>query len=130
MFNSTIADGITRIRNGYKAQLPEIELCFSKLMVNFLEILKREGYINDIEIFQEGNKKTIGVKLKYIRNRNALREIYIISRPGQRIYAKHNKIPILKNNLGLTIVSTNLGLMPSYEALQRRLGGELLAGVF
>lgn len=130
MFNSTISDGITRIRNGYKAQLMEIELCFSKLMVNFLEILKEEGYINGIEIFQEGNKKTIGVKLKYTRNRNALREIHGISRPGQRIYAKHDKIPVLKNHFELIILSTNQGLMTSHNARIRRVGGELLARVF
>jgi small subunit ribosomal protein S8 len=130
MFNCTIADGITRIRNGYKARLKEIELVFSNFMLNFLRILKSEGYIEDYEVFQEGNKKTIGVVLKYVRERGALREIKCISRPGQRIYTKKDKVPVIKNYLGCVILSTNKGLMSSKEAKSHGLGGEIVATVF
>ena len=68
MLNCIIADGINRIKNGYKAQLQEIELYYSKFVWNFLNVLKKEGYIEDIELFQEGNKQTIGVKLKYFKD--------------------------------------------------------------
>ena len=130
MFNCTIADGITRIRNGYKAQLKEIELAFSNFVLNFLRILKSEGYIEDYEVFEEGNKKTIGVVLKYVRGRGALREIKCISRPGQRIYTKKDKVPVIKNYLGCVILSTNKGLMSSKEAKSNGLGGEIVATVF
>ena len=46
MFNCLIADGITRIRNGYKAQLGEIELVFSNFVLNFLRILKSGKKVN------------------------------------------------------------------------------------
>jgi small subunit ribosomal protein S8 len=130
MFNCTIADGITRIRNGYKAQLPKIELAFSNFTVNFLNVLKKEGYIGHVEIYEEGNKKTIGVELKYLRGRGALREIKCISKPGQRIYRKHDAIPYVANGLGCMILSTNEGLMVSHEARVKRIGGELVARVF
>jgi small subunit ribosomal protein S8 len=130
MLNCIILDGITRIRNGYKAKLPEIELCFSNLTVAFLDVLKKEGYIEDIEIFEEDNKKTIGVKLKYVKNKSAIREIYGISKPGQRIYSKHNKIPVIANYFGCIILTTNKGVMTSHEAKVKKLGGELLAKIF
>lgn len=130
MLNCLILDCITRIRNGYKAKLEEIEVCFSNFTVAFLEVLKKEGYINDIEIFQEGNKKTIGVKLKYVKNKNALKIIKGISKPGQRIYASFDKIPVVVNNFGCVILSTNKGVMTSHEARRTRTGGELIAMVF
>lgn len=130
MYNCTIADGITRLRNGYKAQLEEIELAFSNFVWSFLEVLKDEGYIKDMEIFEEGNKKTIGVKLKYIKGKSALKEIKCISKPGQRIYTKHNKIPVFYNYFGCVILSTSKGVMESRQARAERIGGEIVAKVF
>lgn len=130
MLNCIIADGINRIKNGYKAQLQEIELYYSKFVWNFLNVLKKEGYIEDIELFQEGNKQTIGVKLKYFKRKSALREIKCVSKPGQRMYTKKNKIPIIRNHLGCVIISTSKGVMSSKEAQALHLGGEIIATVF
>jgi len=91
MLNCLISDSITRIRNGYNAKLKEVELYYSNFVLNFIKILKEEGYIEDFEIFQEGVKRTIGISLRYYRGAPAIREIKLISRPGQRIYTKKIK---------------------------------------
>lgn len=130
MLNCLIADSITRIRNAYRAKLEEVELLYSNFVLNFVKKLKQEGYLQDFEIFQEGVKKTIGVKLRYFKSKSAIKIIELVSRPGQRIYTTKDKIPVVANYLGMVIISTNKGLMTSQEAVNAGLGGEIIAKVF
>ena len=44
--SDTLADMITRIRNGQKANKVSVKAIFSKLNVNVCDVLKKEGYIN------------------------------------------------------------------------------------
>lgn len=130
MLNCLIGDSITRIRNGYRAKLQEVELYYSNFVLSFVKVLKEEGYIEDFEIFQEGVKRSIGVNLRYYKDKPAMKRIKLISRPGQRIYTKKDKIPIIANYLGSVILSTNKGLMTSKDARNAGLGGEIIAEVF
>lgn len=130
MFNCTILDGITRIRNGYHSRLHMVELVYSKFMCNLLEILKNEGYINDYEVYEENKKKTIGVTLKYVKNKPALKLIKGISKPGQRIYTSYDKIPVVINRLGIIILSTNIGVISCQDAKKKKVGGEMILQVF
>ena len=45
-----IADMLTRIRNAQMVRHPQIELPSSKTKVAVAEILKREGYLVDVEV--------------------------------------------------------------------------------
>ena len=42
--SDTLADMITRIRNGQKANKVSVKAIFSKLNVNVCDVLKKEGY--------------------------------------------------------------------------------------
>ena len=60
-----IGDMLTRIRNGQAARLTEIESPASKLRASLLEVLKREGYIRDFSVKQDGSSNVINIELKY-----------------------------------------------------------------
>jgi small subunit ribosomal protein S8 len=69
--------------------------------------------------------------LKYDRERaSAFRGIKRVSRPGRRVYVRHDSIPRVLSGLGTSILSTSQGLMTDREARRRKVGGELLCEVW
>lgn len=130
MFNSIRADTIAQLKNGYRRKLQFIQIRYSKEMINLLNVLKEAGYIEGYNLLELGNKQAIGVNLRYVKNRPAIREIKILSKPGQKLYVKKDKIPVIYNGFGSVILSTNQGIMTSQQAHQKGIGGELLATVF
>jgi small subunit ribosomal protein S8 len=53
-----------------------------------------------------------------------------VSRPGRRVYVRHDRIPRVYSGLGISILSTSHGLMSDREARRQKLGGELLCEVW
>lgn len=127
-----IADMLTRIRNALKARKAVVKVAASKTKTELARILKEEGYIKGYQVIsQEGNKKDLVIELKYGPNRerviNGLRRI---SKPGLRIYAGKNEIPILLGGMGTVIVSTSQGIMTGKEARHLGVGGEVICFVW
>ena len=50
--------------------------------------------------------------------------------PGKRVYSRADQIPTVKNGLGMIILSTSQGILPDYEAREKKLGGEVLLKIF
>jgi small subunit ribosomal protein S8 len=139
MMTDPIADMLTRIRNASLARHDRTEMPASKLKAAIAEILKSEGYIADCRPsdtpVEEGKKAPPGEKLtivlKYGRDRqSAIDGIRRVSRPGRRVYVRHDRIPKVYSGLGISILSTSHGLMSDREARKHKLGGELLCEVW
>ena len=132
MMNMTdpIADMLTRIRNGVRANHETVAMPSSKMKVEIAKILKDEGYILSYNV--EGEKqKTLNVTLKYGANdEKIIRGIKRISSPGLRVYAKADKLPRVFNGLGIAIISTSNGLMTDRNARKNQAGGEVVAYVW
>ena len=132
--NDTLADMLTRIRNGQSANLTKVECLNSKLNRSVLEVLKIEGYIQDFqEENQEGKAYTkLTVTLRYHAGKGAITMLKRISKPGRRMYI--SVAELLKsrvyNGLGISVLSTNKGVMSDIEARRQNVGGELLCNVF
>jgi len=130
MMTDPISDMLTRIRNATLARHDRTELPASKLKLAVAEILKLEGYIADVRP-SEGNAGKLTIVLKYGRDRSgAIDGVRRVSRPGRRVYVKHDRIPRVLSGLGISILSTSHGLMSDRQARQRKLGGELLCEVW
>ena len=54
--SDTLADMITRIRNGQKAQKISVKAIYSKLNLNVCNVLKNEGYIDGFQVEGENKK--------------------------------------------------------------------------
>jgi small subunit ribosomal protein S8 len=87
MIIDPIGDLLTRLRNAYLARILEVKAPYSKLKADILVILKKNKYISDFEIVDEGNnKKSLLVKLNNVRETLYVPTFKRISKPGQRIY--------------------------------------------
>jgi len=124
-----IADMLTRIRNAQRANHPTVSMPNSKLKTAVCEVLKREGYIDDFNI-DAGAKATLTVVLRYHRGRAVIETVKRVSRPGLRTYRGADELPKVMGGLGVSIVSTNRGVMTDREARAQGIGGEVLCTVF
>ena len=128
-----IADLLTRIRNAALARHDRTEIPASRLKAAVAEILKSEGFIADVREGEgegEGPKK-LTIVLKYGRDRTAAIDgIRRVSRPGRRVYVRHDRIPRVFSGLGISILSTSRGLMSDREARKQKVGGELFCEVW
>lgn len=130
-----IADMLTRIRNALAAKKPEVILPFSKIKLGIVEILKKEGFIKEVEEISKGrgenNFDQIRIVLKYLGPKEpAISSLKRISKPGRRIYASKDELPRVLNNLGIAIISTSQGLMTNKEAKKAGLGGEVVCEIY
>lgn len=131
MVTDGISDMLTRIRNAYRVRHESVEIYpFSNTKENILGILKEEGFILGYELLSDGNKKGLKVDLKYDENKKSvITMLKRISKPGKRVYFKKYEIPKILSGFGISIISTNKGLMTGYEARKKNLGGEVLCYV-
>jgi small subunit ribosomal protein S8 len=129
--NSPLADTLTRIRNAQKAKKATVEVLASKFVGTVLDVLVDEGYIRAHKPGKDVKGHTVFiVELKYDQDEGAIREVNCVSKPGRRIYSGSQGVPRFYNGLGLTIVSTPLGVMADYQAREKNVGGEILCQVF
>ncbi|MEN3184305.1 MAG: 30S ribosomal protein S8 [Atribacterota bacterium] len=127
-----IADMLTRIRNASRAGHPTVTVPASRLKIEIARIMREEGYIQDYKVIaKEGNKRDLVIELKYgPRRERVINGLRRISKPGLRIYAKKDEIPILFGGLGTVVVSTSRGVMTGKEARKLGIGGEVLCFIW
>jgi small subunit ribosomal protein S8 len=123
---------LTRIRNGALARHDRIELPASRLKAAVANILKQEGYVSDVQSSEgDGKDKKLTIVLKYGRDRqSAIDGVRRVSRPGRRVYVRHDRIPRVLAGLGISILSTSQGLVSDRDARRLKLGGELICEVW
>ncbi|MCT6924316.1 MULTISPECIES: 30S ribosomal protein S8 [Bacillales] len=126
-----IADMLTRIRNANMVRHEKLEVPASNLKKDIAEILKREGFVRDVEYVEDNKQGIIRIFLKYGKdNERVITGLKRISKPGLRVYAKTNEVPKVLNGLGIALVSTSQGLLTDKEARAKQVGGEILAYVW
>jgi small subunit ribosomal protein S8 len=130
--NDTISDMLTRIRNANNAKHHLVEVPFTKMTSNIVNILKTEGFIQDFEVVSEGINKTILISLKYTGKRRIpiITTLKRVSKPGVRVYIGAKNLPRILGNLGIAIISTSQGLMTDAEARKMKVGGEILCYIW
>ncbi len=130
-FNHSVSDLVTRIRNGYLAKRAVINSPISKLREKILQILKDEGYIlNYSKSKKDDGIETFDIHLKYHHSAAVVNEISVVSKPGRRIYCGCDEIPLVKNGLGMVVISTSQGVITDHDARTKKLGGEILFTIF
>lgn len=125
-----IADLLTRIRNAQMAKLPTVGIPSSKMKIAIAKVLQDEGYIAGYQVDENGGKPNLNIDLKYFQGRPVIEEIKRASRPGLRSYKGKEDLPKVRAGLGISIMSTNKGLMTESQARAAGIGGEVLCTVF
>ncbi|MBX3187202.1 MAG: 30S ribosomal protein S8 [Labilithrix sp.] len=131
MMSDPISDMLARIRNGALARHDRVEMPHSTLKQNIAQVLKQEGYIDDVRESEGEGKKTLTLVLRYGREKSAAIDgVRRVSAPGRRVYVRFDRIPRVRSGMGISILSTSRGVMTDRQAREQRVGGELLCEVW
>ncbi len=129
--NDPIGDMLTRIRNASMRGKSTVRTPASKLRAWVLDVLAAEGYIRGYEkVTGENGHPELEIGLKYHDGAPVIRELRRVSKPGRRVYAGAREIPLVRQGLGIAIVSTPKGVMSDAQARSDNVGGEVLCTVF
>ncbi|MDP3993287.1 MAG: 30S ribosomal protein S8 [bacterium] len=123
MYNDTIADFLTRLRNATMAGLEEVPVRPSKSVLSIAQILKSEGFISAINTDED--QLTVSLDKDW-----PITHIKRLSKPGVRIYVKTTEIPRPRGGTGVVIISTPKGHLTGSQARKQKVGGELVCEVW
>jgi small subunit ribosomal protein S8 len=131
MQTDPIADFLTRIRNGLRADHDEVAMPASTFKAELARILTEQGYVDGYEVEPARVGHTLRVRLKYTEDRKpVILGIERLSKPGRRHYVNATEIPRIQGGMGTAIVSTSKGVMTGHDASREGVGGELVARVW
>ena len=132
MIHDTIADALTRIRNGILAKHQIVQIPYSKTVENLVEVLKNEGFVRDFQTEKIALKKYIIILLKYKGKRKVsiIKSLKRISKPGLRVYARRKELPKILGGIGIAIISTSKGIISDRQARYLGIGGEILCYIW
>jgi small subunit ribosomal protein S8 len=126
-----IADMLTRIRNALGVRKRYVTIPSSKLKLELARVLKAEGYIGYYDVTKDRPQPMLRVQLKYSEDKSpVISDLQRVSRPGRRVYAKRQDIPLVMSGMGIAVLSTSRGVMTGKKAHRLGLGGEVLCHVW
>lgn len=130
--NDPVADFLTRIRNAVLLKKQQVSIPYSNFKYNLAQLFKQEGYLNDVQIINEDqiSAKSLILDIRYSSGISAITGLRKLSSPGLRRYIKAKYAPRVRHGLGISVISTNKGLLTDRQAREQKLGGELVCQVW
>jgi small subunit ribosomal protein S8 len=126
-----LADMLTRIRNAAKAKHKNVDVPSSNLKKKVAGLLLEREYISRLVEVEDAKQNVLRIFLKYDHENNSLISgLRRISKPSLRIYADQKKIKQMQREVGLTVLSTSKGILDNHQALEAKVGGEVLFKVW
>jgi small subunit ribosomal protein S8 len=148
MMTDPIADMLTRIRNANRIERAVVDMPATRVKAAIAHVLREEGFIREYEVGREtkdeahhshfhpeadakGPKAVLRLHLKYgPEGEKVIRHLERDSRPGLRIYRRHDQLRPVLDGLGIAIISTSHGVMSDRQARTKKLGGELVCTIW
>ena len=125
-----IGDMIARVKNAQVRNHKKVELPSSNFKTKIADILKNEGFIKDFKVSSEEKKPILTLELKYHSGNPVISAFERVSKPGRRVYSSVSGMSLVRNGLGISILSTPKGVMSDKSARNNNVGGEVLCTVF
>lgn len=127
-----IADYLTRLRNAIKANHRVVEIPASNLKKEMTRILHEKGYILNYKFVDDERQGIIKIALKYdpVNRVNSIKKLLRVSTPGLRRYVGYREMPRVLNGLGIAILSMSKGVTTNKEAIDLKIGGEVICYVY
>lgn len=128
MVEDKISNLINGIKNAQKTGKDTLQVSHTKFVMSVLDLLKREGFVSDVEKSGKGIAKHVDVSLKYDEETGvpAITDFKRVSKQSKRVYKSVNEIHPIRNGYGTLILSTPDGLMTDKQAKKANVGGEAL----
>lgn len=128
--NDPLGDLFTRIRNAHMRKKSTVTTPASKMRERVLDVLVEEGYIRSYSPIDKDGKRELEIQLKYYEGAPVITEITRVSKPGRRVYSSIKDLGLVRNGLGISILSTPKGVMSDAAARTQNVGGEVLCKVY
>ncbi len=125
-----ISDLLIRLKNASRSGHEVVRLPYSKMKAQIAAILMEEGYLTTVEKVDGTPLATLELGLKYVGRSPAMSDVKLLSKPGRRLYTNVKDIPRTLGGYGVTIVSTNKGVLSDKSARQQNVGGELICQIW
>jgi small subunit ribosomal protein S8 len=126
-----IADLLTRIRNANVVRHEMVEVPSSNIKKAVANILLQEGYLKNIEEYNDGSVPMLRLTMKYGANKQrTITGLRRISKPGLRVYCGKDETPKVLNGLGVAVISTSKGIVTDRDARKLGLGGEVICYIW
>ncbi|NOS67992.1 MAG: 30S ribosomal protein S8 [Candidatus Peribacteraceae bacterium] len=124
--NDPIGDLVTRMRNAQHARRQTCRAPWSKIKLELLELLKRDGWIADVAVVGEAPKQDVEVTFNADKPPLQLKRV---SKPGRRAYTSSADLKPVLQGFGVAVLTTSKGLLTDKEARKNKVGGEVLCTV-
>lgn len=121
----SVGDFLIRVKNAALAYNKEIEVDKTKYIEAVANVLKEEGFVDEVKVSGEKLK----VKLAYQKKEPVMLGLKLISKPGLRIYSDVKAIED-KKGPSVLIISTPRGVVSTRRAVKLRVGGEVIAKIW
>lgn len=122
--NYPVGDFLVRIKNASLARRKVVEFPAYKFVVSVAKALQKEGYLREVK--EDG--VILKAALSYKKKEPLVTNVKLVSKPGLRIYMKYEELEKIKSP-SILIISTPKGVMSSKEAINKKLGGEVIAEI-
>ena len=125
-----LINSLNQIINAQKTGANTVICLHSKVLEEVLNILTNEGYIRGF--FKEEDCKVVKcyVLLKYVDDKPSIQNMRFESRPGFKSFVKWKDLTKPFNGMGISIISTNKGIMTNEQAFCNRVGGQRLFRIY
>ncbi len=118
---------LIKIKNAGAARKHFLKTRYTKIDQAILELLKKAGFINTVEVKGRSYKKIIDIELNPER---PIKGVSLLSTPSRRQYAGYQELRKVKNGYGTLVISTSKGIMNGENARKEKVGGQLLFEVW
>lgn len=127
-----VADMLARIKNALLIRKDFILTPSSKFKKAIADVMKREGFIKDYEVIDDGKSGILRIELKYYGKEklSVIRGLQRVSKPGKRVYVSYKDIKKVFAGTGIAIISTPKGVLSDSEARKFKVGGEVICKVW
>jgi len=124
MSQDIVADTLNQIMNAKRAGKAEVEVShYSKFLLSVLALAKLKSYVNSYKI----DSAKLHIEIGKINGCKAIKPRYMVQVNEIEKYVKRY---LPARGIGILMVSTSQGLMTHQTALEKNLGGSLIAYMY
>lgn len=124
MSQDIIADALNQMLNATRAGKSSLTIKkHSKLLLSILAIAKLKGYVKSYK----AEDRTLTIELGNINDCKAVKPRYMVSVPELDKYVRRY---LPARGIGFIIISTSKGLMTHQTAIEKNLGGSIIAYIY
>jgi small subunit ribosomal protein S8 len=131
MLTDPIGDMLARIRNAARARRARTSCPSSRLRLDVARVLTEAGFLGGARVEEAEGRPVLWLDLRYRRDGSCLIDgMRRVSRPGRRVYVGVDRIPRVRNGLGVAVLSTPKGVLSDRAAREASVGGEVICEVW